>query len=134
MDDNAQADLALMETEARRFLQRIDRGDPPDVDWRPATTAALKHLHPDVQDVDVPISTQLAGRYMAAVRNLKEAEHKRDKYANQIRAVLGSCHRALDPGRNGQVIARRDVYDIEPYEVKGYHVDKLVPVKPKEPK
>jgi putative phage-type endonuclease len=131
MDDRAQSDLKVMRSAARRFLERIDHGDAPGIDWRPATTGALKHLHPDVQDVDVPISTQLAGRYMAAVRNLKAAEHKRDKYANQIRAVLGSCHRAFDPGRNGQVIARRDVYDVEPYQVKGFHVDKLVPVKPK---
>jgi putative phage-type endonuclease len=132
MDSQAKQDLELMRAEAQNFLWRIADNDPPGVDWRPATTGALKHLHPDVQDVDVPISSQLAGRYMAACRNLKAAERKRDKYANQIRAVLGSCHRAFDPGRNGQVIARRDVYDVKPYQVKGFHVDKLVPVKPKE--
>lgn len=136
MDGQAQEDLRLMRAEALKFQGRIVKHDPPDVDWRPATSAALKHLHRDVQDIDVPISTQLAGRYMAACRNLKAAEHKRDKYANQIRAVLGSCHRAFDPGRNGQVIARRDVYDVpaKTIERKAFTVDKLVPVKPKEPK
>jgi putative phage-type endonuclease len=136
MDGAAQADLKVMRSAARRFLERIDHGDAPGVDWRPATTGALKHLHPDVQDVDVPISTQLAGRYMAAVRNLKAAERKRDKYANQIREQIGGGHRAFDPGRNGQVIARRDVYDVpaKTIERKAYTVDKLVAVKPKEPR
>jgi putative phage-type endonuclease len=136
MDDSAQADLKVMRSAARRFLERIDHGDAPGVDWRPATTGALKHLHPDVQDTDVPISSQLAGWYMAACRNLKAAEHKRDAYANRIRAVLGNGHRAFDPDRNGQVIARRDVYDVpaKTIERKAFTVDKLVPVKPKEPK
>jgi putative phage-type endonuclease len=136
MDDAAQADLALMETEAERFLERIDHGDAPGVDWRPATTGALKHLHPDVQDIDVPISSQLAGRYMAACRNLKAAEQRKARWENEIRERIGSAHRAFDPGRGGQVIARRDVYDVpaKTIERKAYTVNKLVAVKPKEPK
>lgn len=130
MDDGARNDLALMLSTAERFLGRIAFGDPPEVDWRPATADALKRLHPSVQDIDVPISTQLAQRYQAACRNLKTAERKRDKYANQIRERLGSGHRAVDPGRAGLVIARRDVYDVKAHSRKASHVDKLVPVKP----
>jgi putative phage-type endonuclease len=134
LDDAAQADLKVMRSAARRFLERIDHGDAPGVDWRPATTGALKHLHPDVQDTDVPISSQLAGWYMAACRNLKAAEQRKARWENEIRERIGSAHRAFDPGRGGQVIARRDVYDVpaKTIERKAYTVNKLVAVKPKE--
>jgi putative phage-type endonuclease len=136
MDSQAEQDLELMRAEAHVFLARIDNGDPPGVDWRPATTGALKHLHPDVQDTDVPISSQLAGWYMAACRNLKAAEQRKARWENEIREQIGSAHRAFDPGRGGQVIARRDVYDVpaKTIERKAYTVNKLVAVKPKEPK
>jgi putative phage-type endonuclease len=136
MDDAARADLKLMREEARCFLDRIDLQDPPDVDWRPATATALKHLHPSVEDRDVPISTQLATRYMAACRNLKTAEQKKARYENQIREQIGDGRRAVDPGRRGQVIARREVYDLPEKTItrKATTVNRLVAVKPKEPK
>src|SRR5690606_39876597 len=52
-------DVALMVREAEAFRQRIQDGNPPDVDWRPATTLALKKLHPDVEDRDVEIPADL---------------------------------------------------------------------------
>jgi putative phage-type endonuclease len=133
MDDAAQADLALMETEAERFLERIDRGDPPDVDWRPATSAALKTLHPDVEDRDVYISHQRAKWYHAACRNLKTAEQTKRLHENRLRDRLGNGHRLID-NVTGEVIARRDVYDVKEHTRRASHVDKLVPVKPKEPR
>lgn len=111
MDAQAQADLKIMRSGARRFLERIDHGDEPAVDWRPATTGALRTLHPTVTDEDVPISTQLAGWYMAACRNEKRAEQKKALYANRILRALGTARRAVDPGRGGQAIATRQVYD-----------------------
>jgi hypothetical protein len=136
MDSQAEDDLDIMHNEADSFLARIRNDIPPDIDWRPATAAALKHLHPDVQDVDVPISSQLAAWYMAACRNLKAAEQRKARWENEIRERIGCGHRAFDPGRGGQVIARRDVYDVpaKTIERKAYTVNKLVAVKPKEPK
>ena len=68
MDDRAEADLRIMRSGARRFLERLGHGDEPDVDWRPATTGALKALHPSVADREVTIGRQLAISYRAACR------------------------------------------------------------------
>jgi len=132
LDHAAEWDLLAMRGEAVRFLERIDRGEPPEVDWRPATSAALRRLHPSLEDRDVSIGGQLAGRYLAAARTLKAAERKKAKYENQIRELLGSGRRAT---AFSQVVARRDVYDVpaRTIERKAHTVDRLVPVKPKEP-
>src|SRR5260370_13630683 len=97
-----------MRQAASEFLERIAYGDPPDVDWRPATTDALKHLHPSVEDVDVTIGSALAKRYLAACRRVKEAEQKKHLYENRVRALIGPGRRAVDRGAPG---ARRRVYD-----------------------
>lgn len=127
-------DLDIMRREARHFLHLVEAGEPPEVDWRPATSDALKRLHPDVEDRDWPVTATLAHRYQAACRNLKAAERKRDKYANQIREQIGSARRAVHP-MTGEAVARRDVYDVpaKTVERKAFTVNKLVPVPPKEP-
>lgn len=130
-DDRGRADLKLMREEARDFLDRIDLGDPPDVDWRPATADALKRLHPDVEDREVPISVQLAGWYRAACRNHKEWERKKKLYENRIREQLGNARRAVIAGPAAEPVARRDVYDVKAHHRKASHVDKLVAIPPK---
>ncbi len=97
MDDQAEADLELMRNEANDFLYRIRFGFPPEVDWRPATSAALKRLHPDVEDTDVIIPATLGRRYRAACAAYRKAEHRRDLAVNQVRARLASGHRAVLP-------------------------------------
>ncbi len=152
MDYFAAEDLKIMRREAARFLARLPEGEipgvPPDVDWTPATAKALRRLHSSVEDVDVPVSSQLAGWYRAACRNLRKAEQRKALYENRIRAVLGGGRRAVDPGRGGQVVATRQVYDQRRIDLKLLRarypetalecvtvstVDKLVPAKPKDP-
>jgi putative phage-type endonuclease len=132
MDAQAIQDLKLMREEARDFLDRIDLGDPPDVDWRPATRDALKHLHPAVDDTTVAIPKGMAQAWQAACGRYDTAKQRKALFENRIRERLGTGHKATT--RAGDVVARRDVYDVKPHPVKGFHVDKLVPVKPKEPK
>jgi putative phage-type endonuclease len=131
LDAAAEADLKLMREEAREFLGRIERGDPPDVDWRPATRDALKHLHPSLEDRDVYVDRNLAGWYLAACRNLKAEERKKALYENRIRALLGTARRAV--AYDGTPVARRDVYDLAEKTItrKASTVDRLVPVTPR---
>ena len=133
-DGGTNADLAIMRAEAAQFLARIETGTPPDLDWRPATSETLKRLHPDVEDRDVIIPSTLGRRYRSACAALRKAENRRDLALNQIRARVGSGRRAVLP--DGEVIARRDVYDLAEKQItrKASHVDRIVPVKPKEPK
>lgn len=132
-DAAAIADLFLMVEEARSFLECVERGIEPDVDWRPATGAALKHLHPDVADVDVAVRRMPIIQYRAACKAYKAAEQRKKLAENRLRDLLGSGHRIVSV-HTGEVIARRDVYDVKEHTRRASHVDKLVPVKPKEPK
>jgi putative phage-type endonuclease len=129
IDDAAEADLALMRKEAENFLFRLEVGAVPDVDWRPATAYALKQLHPSVEEIDGVIPHRLAVNYRAASRNVKHWEERKKLYEARIREAIGPAHRALTV--DGQVIARRDVYEVSESVRRAYTVDKLVPVKPK---
>jgi putative phage-type endonuclease len=107
MDDGARADLKVMRSAARRFLERIDHGDEPDVDWRPATTGALKALHPEVDDGrEVLIGRQLAISYRAAVRRFKDAEQRKDEMANRVLAAMGTAQHAVERGTLDTVASR----------------------------
>lgn len=108
LDADALDDLQLMEREARDFLDRIDTLDPPDVDWRPATTGALKTLHAEVEDREVLISRRLAISYRAAVRRHKEAERRKDEMTNRVLAAMGTAKHAVEQG-TGLPLASRSV-------------------------
>jgi hypothetical protein len=130
LDDDAAADLKLMREEAGLFLDRhLQPGVEPDVDWRPATAEALKRLHPDLEDRDVAIGAELAGRYREACAEMKAAEERQDLAANEIRQAIGSGRRALDP--DGRVVATRQVYPVKAHMRKACTVNKLVPAKAK---
>ena len=133
LDDAARKDQRLMMYEAKAFLMRLNFGQEPDVDWRPATIDALKALHPSVEDTDIPVSAQLASRYHAACRNAKKWEQRKKLYEAHLRERMASGHRAVD-ARSGAVIARRDVFEQREHVRKATTVDKLVPVYPKEKK
>jgi putative phage-type endonuclease len=111
MDDSAKADLELMLKEARDFLDRIDLREAPDVDWRPATAAAIRGLYPDPGEADVLIGRQLAISYRAAVRRFKEAEQRKDEMANRVLAAVGGGRRAVLPSPDpaGEPVATRSV-------------------------
>ena len=129
LDAQARQDLDLMRDEAGAFLGRLAAGDPPDVDWRPATAAALRHLHPDLEDRQITISGTLRNQYQAACRAVDRAERRKQLAVNRIRARLGNGRQVYD--RDGQLVATRQVYDVKAHIRKASKVDKIVPAKPK---
>lgn len=108
LDGDAEHDLKIMREEGEAFMARLAARDEPEIDWRPATTAALKTLHPGVEDADVTVGAQLARSYRAAVRRYKEAERRKDLMANRVLAAVRSGRRAVDPA--GRLVATRSVY------------------------
>lgn len=108
MDGDARQDLALMLTEAKEFLSRLERRDPPDVDWHPATLSALKTLHPAVTGADVPVRRSLAIQYRAAVRRHAAAGRRKDEMTARMLAAIGDGRRAVD-ARTGEPVATRSV-------------------------
>ena len=109
MDDDAREDLKLMRGEALGFLDRVAHQDPPDVDWRAATTSALKTLYPGVgEDREVLIGRQLAISYRAALRRYDKAKQRKDEMTNRVLEEMGTAEYALD-ARTGEKIATRSV-------------------------
>lgn len=124
-----EADLQLMRNEAALFLKSIDYGKPPEPDWRPATGAALKRLHPGLEDTEITISRTLAGQYRGACAAVRKAEQRKALAENRIRARLGDGRRVLDP--SGQLVASRQVYDVKEHTRKAATVNKIVPARAK---
>jgi putative phage-type endonuclease len=136
LDAAAKDDLELMRREAQWFLfHHVAAKNAPDVDWRPATTEALKTLHPLIEDRHVVVPARLAARYRAACKAVKAAERRKALTENLIRARLGTASRVMD-GATGQLLASRQVYEVpaKTVERKAFTVDKLMPAKPKEVK
>ena len=129
LDDQAEADLRLMRIEALAFLDRLNGcGGPPDVDWRPQTAAALKHLHPSLEDREAVIGVRTAISYRAACRRYKEAERRKNEMTNRLRAEMGSARTAVT--RRGEHVAARQVYEVKEHTRKASVTDKLVPSRP----
>lgn len=109
-------DLAVMREYARRFLNRIQHGDPPPVDDHAATLSTVKKVHPltgagDVELVDelgTERAVQLAEGYRRARALRGRADAAVDRYEARLRQALGSHRRALC---NGRLVASRSVYD-----------------------
>lgn len=115
-------DVALMVQEAEAFWQRIVDGDPPDVDWRPATTLALKRLHPDVEDTEVEIPADLIRQWQAADEQIREAKRAKDEAENRIRNLLGKAARGTV---NGRKVVTRSVYDVRERVMPATTVNRL---------
>ena len=117
LGDQAREDLEVMRAEAEQFRFRLLREDPPAVDWTPATSAALRHLHPDLEDRDVEIRRMPGIQYRAACKAYKAAEQRKKLAENRLRLLLGNGHRVID-GVTGDVIATRQVYDVREHTRK----------------
>lgn len=109
IDRAAERDLMLMRREAATFLARLERGDPPSIDdGHAATIAALKRLHPSIEDVDVEVDQQLADGWRRARALKRRTEALCDRYEARGRALLGNGRRLVLDGR---LVASRSVFD-----------------------
>lgn len=115
---NAQAlmDLNLMRAEAAGFLARIELGNPPAPDWRPATGRALRRMHPLVEDTEVVARRQMSVSYRAAVRRAKAADRRKAELTNKLLQAMGSARKVLDP--DGELLATRSVSEPERIDTK----------------
>jgi putative phage-type endonuclease len=128
MDTDAVTDLKIMRDTAQCFLDDIRDGNAPEVDWRPQTTAALKHLNPKAEGREAIVGVRTAISYRAAVRRYKEAERRKDEMTNRLRAEMGGALKAVT--WRGAAVATRQVYEVKEHTRKASTVDKLVPAKP----
>lgn len=88
---DAEADILAMRAAAEEFLDRIERDDPPPVDWSPATTAALKTLYSAEPAGTARIPAKLARRYKRTRAAKKAAERRFDQTVNEMLAIAGDA-------------------------------------------
>jgi putative phage-type endonuclease len=103
------ADIAVMVEHGRRFMDRLNRLDPPDIDdGHPATIATLKQLHPSVEPGDVETTPEFADGWRRARALRKRAEDLCDRFEVRARHDLGHYHRLVC---GGKLVASRSVFD-----------------------
>ncbi|CAM3709644.1 YqaJ viral recombinase family protein [Nocardiopsis gilva] len=123
-------DVMFMRTRAEEFLARVEQEDPPPVDGHHATTAALRALHPDVDDdAETEVPADVAEQYRQACDAYREADAAKRLTENTLRAHLGDARTALDQA--GRKLCSRSVYDRKGYWVGPATIDRLTPAKRK---
>lgn len=128
-----EADVELMRARAAEFWQRIQDGNPPEIDGHTATKLALKRLYPDADEAEkAEVPEDLATRYRTACDAVKRANERKDGIENEIRAAMGAAKYAIDP--DGTKVATRSIYDRKPYSVGPSRIDALKPATSKKTK
>jgi putative phage-type endonuclease len=102
-------DIRVMVEAGRRFMARIDAGDPPPLDDHSATMATLHRLHPDLDDTEVEVDSRIANGYLRAVAMQRKAEAVKRRYEIELRAAMGRARRATS---NGSRVATRTISEI----------------------
>lgn len=123
------ADVQLMRKAAVEFLAQVERGEAPPIDHTPTTLGALKALHPDLADETAEVRTSMAVQYRAACDELKRAKEQKARIENELRAAMGSAHKAVDPA--GETVATRSIYTVPEHTRAASTVDKLTPARSK---
>lgn len=125
------ADVDVMYEAGRRFMHRIETGDPPPIDDHQATLAAVKRLHPDLDDETVEVDASIAEGYRRAVAMEFKAKRLKQRYEIRLREAMGSAHRAESGGRK---VATRVITEVEGYQVGAHTKDYLLPPRERKPK
>lgn len=125
-----EADAKFMRDKAEAFLTSVREDRQPDIDDSIATARRLKHLHPDVEDIEVEVAPAVIAQYHAAKRLRDAAEARMRLAENRIRYRLGRGRVATVDGRK---VASRSVYDVRErmQHVRGFTVNKLTIPTPK---
>lgn len=109
LGERERGDIEYMRQGAEEFLAKVKAGVPPPVDWRPATTAALRRLHPSLADREQVIAQPLSDAYRAAVNTYRRAEKERNLATNRLREAGGDARVLVD--ERGRKLATHSISD-----------------------
>jgi len=121
-------DVQLMRKAAHAFMDAVEAGTPPDIDWHPATEAALKALNPKVDDDETEIAAALADRYATACQRFALWKRIKKQVENELRDAMGPHKRAT---AGGLTVATRSIYTVPEHTRPESHMDKLTPPRSK---
>jgi putative phage-type endonuclease len=118
---DAAEDMELMVKEAAAFLDRLTRGDAPDLDWSPESARALRTLTPMQPDTSYRATLRDARRLKSAYLAMKRAERKYGLLQNQLAQKAGGAQHIVvpDPERPGKDVnvLNRSTYEMETIDV-----------------
>lgn len=105
MDEDAEADLAVMRDAGQKFIDSLIDGTPPDIDDSYATWQTVQRLHPDIDHgTEYPIDRDLAEAFISATADLDAAKRAQQLARTDIARHMGRAHYAVCEGVR---IARR---------------------------
>lgn len=102
-------DIAVMVEAGRRFMARLEAGDPPPIDAHHATVTTLKRLHPDLDDVTVEVPQKVGTGWLRAIDMERKAKALKTKYEALMRAEMGSAKKATV---GGSFVASHTITDV----------------------
>ena len=88
-------EAAILRKRVEEFLASLDEGTPPPIDGHAATTATIRALHPDVEDVDLDVPAEIAEPYLAAVAAERDAKTEKARVGNELAMFMGTARRAI---------------------------------------
>ncbi|MEV7013472.1 lambda-exonuclease family protein [Streptosporangium sp. NPDC051022] len=98
-------DCAWMRDQAEDFLASLYWREMPELDHHPATYAAVRKLHPQINRDEAYIaSLNLAVEYIEATTGLREAQEREQEARTRLLEAMGSAQRAFYDGHR---LARR---------------------------
>jgi putative phage-type endonuclease len=98
-------DCEWMRDEAEDFLSSLYWREMPELDHHPATYAAVRKLHPQIDKGEAFVAElDLAVEFIAATTSLREAEEREQKARARLLKAMGTAHRAYYDGHR---LARR---------------------------
>jgi putative phage-type endonuclease len=109
------ADTELMLTRGGAFMESLAAGTPPPIDGHTATFSAVKALPDGMDDVDVPINSDLADRYFKSLADFKAAEWEKREASGLVLDQIGTGRRAVV---GADRIATRTVRDGKTYSLQ----------------
>ena len=118
--EGADADLELMRKAAYQFLTSAE---PPPLDGHPATLAAVKALHPDIEDREQDVPARVATFYAAAVRELDRAKERKAEAEAALRLEMGNARRAITLTDGPELVATRSVFERRSIDGKRLRTD-----------
>lgn len=106
-------DIRVLRAAGEAFMNRLADGDPPDIDDHITTAAALKRLHPSLENRDVDLADvdgglALAEGYRRARALRSRIESTVDRYEARIRHTLGAANRLV---YGKKLVASRSIYE-----------------------
>ena len=98
-------DCAWMRDRAEDFLSSLFWREMPDLDHHPATYAAVRKLHPEInRDEQFVADLDLAVEYIQATTSLKVAQEREQSARTRLMEAMGTAYRAYYDGHR---LARR---------------------------